>query len=364
MEPMSPRRAGPGLAVLLAFVVLAAACASDDDTAQPTEPTGAAPSSTMAPTTRPGTTTTVAPEGAAACGTGTAALPAGESSGSLMHDGVERTYERSVPASYDGTTPAPVLLNFHGFGGTGAAQNAASGLVAPAGERGYVVVAPDGGPLTVVAGVEGADQAAAQGFDGIPFWNIFGSGDVSFGADTGIGAEATQVGYDDIGFVTALLDELEATLCVDTDRIYAAGHSNGAGMSSALGCEIGSRLAAIGPVAGVNLTGACPGDGPVPVLSLHGDADEAASYEGNNLLGFELGNPSVPDRMAQWATLNGCDPTPTTDEDRPGVVRTVWSGCDADTELWTITEGSHAWPGGDPVDANVVLLDFFDAHIR
>lgn len=355
-------------------MLAAAACSGDDGdgaasaaatstTAAADEVDSSAESSSASTTTA--TVETVEPE--AECPPTKIAVEAGTTSGSLTHDGVERTYQLSIPPGY-GSEPAPLLLNFHGFGGTGAAQNATSGLVEPAGELGYVVVAPDGGPLNIVEGTEAAEQAEAEGFGGIAFWNIFGTGEVSFGDDAGIGAEASEVGYDDIDFVGVLIDSLESELCIDTARVYATGHSNGAGMSSALGCEIGSRFAAIAPVSGVNLTGACPGDGPVPVLAIHGDADEAASYEGNYLLGFELGNPSVPDRMTQWAELNGCDPEPSTDESTAGVVRAVWSGCEAETELWTITGGMHAWPHGDAdepptaVDAGEAVLAFFERN--
>ncbi|MGH9289694.1 MAG: hypothetical protein ACRD0V_15620 [Acidimicrobiales bacterium] len=34
--------------------------------------------------------------------------------------------------------------------------------------------------------------------------------------------------------------------------------------------------------------------------------DEALAPPGSPM-GFDLGNPSVPDRMAAWASLDGCD---------------------------------------------------------
>ena len=36
----------------------------------------------------------------------------------LMHDNLSREYFVYVPTSYDGTSEVPLLLNFHGFGGT------------------------------------------------------------------------------------------------------------------------------------------------------------------------------------------------------------------------------------------------------
>jgi polyhydroxybutyrate depolymerase len=321
------------LTAALALATLAAACGDDDEPA-------AGPCSPARPA-EPGTT-----------------------EGSMRYDGLDRVYVLSVPDSYDGTTAAPLILNLHGFGQTGSLQNSTTDMPARAGARGYVVVAPEGAPLRLPAGPAGD---AAQQYGGRPFWNFFGSTGVEF--DEGSGAtsapvEPSQLGADDVGFLSELLDELGDELCIDETRVYATGLSNGAGMTTTLGCERGERLAAIAPVAGVNLTGACADNDPIAVLAIHGDADEAIHYDGNYLLGFEFGNPSVPDRMEEWARRNRCDPEPKTDEPAARVERSTWRGCaaGAGTELWTIVDGTHAWPMGDPIDTTEVVLDFFDTH--
>ncbi len=288
---------------------------------------------------------------------------AGTTDGSLSVDGGDRTYQLSIPPGYDGTTPAPLLLNLHGFGGDGAAQNEATDMPALAGERGYVVVAPDGAPLEVPADSVLAEEAAD--FNGVTFWNFFGEeGDTGAQNTSGETIHGSDLGADDVGFLTALLDDLSERLCVDPDRVYSTGMSNGAGMTTTLGCELGDRLAAIAPVSGVNLSGLCPGDLPMPVLAIHGDADQMVPVEGQTLAGFELGNPSVPERMAQWAERNGCDPAATPDAPAEGVTRLTWPDCvpGVDTELWTLSEIAHEWTRGVPIDATEVVLDFFDAH--
>jgi polyhydroxybutyrate depolymerase len=175
-----------------------------------------------------------------------------------------------------------------------------------------------------------------------------------------------------VGFIDRLLDTMLDEYCVDSGRVFATGMSNGAGMSTTLGCELGDRFAAIAPVAGVNLSGACPGDDPVSVLAIHGDADAIAGYGGNNLLGLQLGNPSVPDPMAAWAVYDGCDAEPTIDRSTAGLAATSWSGCDdgTDVELWTLARWSHGWPrataAGQPgvIDATDAVLEFFDDQGR
>jgi hypothetical protein len=61
---------------------------------------------------------------------------------------------------------------------------------------------------------------------------------------------------DDILFVEVLLDELERTMCVDTNRVFLTGMSNGAMMVYQLAqSRIAARFAAIVPVSGSPLLG-------------------------------------------------------------------------------------------------------------
>jgi polyhydroxybutyrate depolymerase len=301
------------------------------------------------------------------------AAQAGTTERTMQQGDLQRRYLVTIPERYNGRKPAPVMLNLHGFSGNGEAQNARTDMPQQAGARGYVVVAPDGGPLKVPIGlVPGSENAGS--FEGQPFWNLFGPGEVDFGPPRGsnLGIDSSLIGADDVGFVAQLLDALEQELCIDTHRVYAAGMSNGAGMATILGCVLGNRLAAIAPVSGVNLTGKCPGRGRISVLAVHGDADDTAVYNGNGLLGFQFGNPSVPERMEQWAKRDGCNDQPATKNRGPALTVSRWKGCakDVDVQLWTIHGWGHEWPrassANEPgvIDATKVALDFFDAHRR
>ncbi|MGH9111489.1 MAG: alpha/beta hydrolase family esterase [Acidimicrobiales bacterium] len=295
----------------------------------------------------------------------------GPSPRSLTVDGLDRQYVVHLPPAYDGTTPAPLVFNLHGFGGDIDDQDTATGLPEAAGRRGYIVVTPQGAPLSVPDDATGV--AGAAGFDGFAFWNFFGSSDPgTLTAPGGSTLPIPRLETDDVGFIDSLLDTMVDEYCVDPGRVFSTGMSNGAGMSTTLACELGDRFAAVAPVSGVNLSGACPGDDPVSVLAIHGDADTTAGYGGNNLLGFQLGNPSVPDRMAAWADHDGCDGGPAIDRSTAGLVVTRWSDCDGgtDVELWTLAGWGHEWPRATApsqpgvVDATDAVLDFFDTHGR
>jgi polyhydroxybutyrate depolymerase len=283
--------------------------------------------------------------------------------------GLERKYVVHLPPGYDATEPAPLVFNLHGFGGDIEGQDSSTDLPALAGERGYIVVTRQGAPLELPDNAPTAARNA--GLEGLAFWNFFGSdpGEVTVNGAT---IRLADVGTDDVAFIDSLLDAVGHDYCVDARRVFATGMSNGAGMSTTLGCELGDRIAAIAPVSGVNLSGACRGDDPVSVLAIHGEADPIAGYAGGSLMGFDLGNPSVPDRMAAWASFDGCDPETTTDHPTRSLTVTRWSGCEDGTavELWTLAGWGHEWPrAGSPtqdglIDATDVILDFFDAHGR
>jgi polyhydroxybutyrate depolymerase len=163
----------------------------------------------------------------------------------------------------------------------------------------------------------------------------------------------------DADFLAELLDELEATLCVDTGRIFSIGMSNGAQMSSLIACRFGERLAGIVPIAGVEFNEPCDGP-PVPVVAFHGDADPIVPYEGGGLNSVTIADqnfyegdvpPSVPvptgveESMDGWAAHNGCDPEPTEERLSDEVRLVRWEGCDARTELYVVEGGGHQWPG-------------------
>jgi len=332
-------------ALLLTIPLGLVACRGDDD--------GEA-GATAAPLCDPGGTSTSVPD---------------PQPRTITVGGLEREFVVHLPPGYDGTEPAPLVLNLHGFGGDIEGQDTSTDLPDAAGDRDYIVVTPQGAALDVPDGGPAAQAGAA--FEGLTFWNFFGSdpGNVTV---SGAPISLTDIGADDVAFVDALLDTVAEEYCVDADRVFSTGMSNGAGMSTTLGCELGDRLAAIAPVAGVNLSGGCPGDDPVSVLAIHGDADAIAGYAGTSLMGFDLGNPSVPDRMAAWASFDGCDAEPTVDDSTAGLVVTRWVGCDdgTDVELWTLAGWGHEWPRAESptqpgvVDATEAVLDFFDTHGR
>lgn len=285
-------------------IVATLGCASDD------APTDAGPD---APRPSPG------------CDRTSPLYAPGTTEAELVHEGT-RSFRVHVPPAYDGT-PRPLVVMLHGGGGSGRQlEQASSGMNVIADREGFVVAYPDGTGL-------------------VRTWNA-----------GGCCGKAAQDGVDDVGFVAALLDHLEDGLCIDTRRVFASGMSNGAMLSHRIGCELSSRIAAIAPVAGTDMTASCAPSRAVPVLHTHGSSDGHVPFAGGEGCG-PAGVPftSVPVTIDRWRTRNACSgaiSTWLTEGD--GTCETI-AGCEDDAEvvLCTVAGGGHSWPGGAP-NAGVV----------
>ncbi len=249
-----------------------------------------------------------------------------------------RAYLLALPDDYDGTTAYPLVFSFHGFSSNKEGLNAYAGMAEKGTARGYIVVTPD---------------ALGEPRD----WNYFGN----------------PARADDFGFVDALVLDLSERLCVDADRVYAAGHSAGSAFAGFVQCRAPYRFAAVAMVAAFIPT-TCPADQATPsVIAFHGTADPAVPYEGGSVGGGPVGIPPVLQTLEQYADTYGCDRPPTEDEPAAGVETDTLTGCAGGGEvvLYTIVGGTHDWPGntvqpaasgGQAYPATDAILDFFDAH--
>ena len=61
---------------------------------------------------------------------------------------------------------------------------------------------------------------------------------------------AHRQNVDDVGFISALIEELVADYQVDPSRVSVTGFSNGAMMTFRLACELSGKIAAAAPYAG------------------------------------------------------------------------------------------------------------------
>jgi polyhydroxybutyrate depolymerase len=283
------------------------------------------------------TTSTTQVVAAARCG---APHAAGQTAETFTFQGRPRTYQQYVPRLYDGRTNVPVVFDFHGYGSS-AAQQMVYGDFRPLADRDtFLIVAPDG-------------QGASRHF------NLAG--------EPGL--------QDDVAMVNALLDHIEATFCVDVNRVYATGMSDGGAMSSTLACKEAERFAAFGPVAVMFYLPGCAGQRDVSIVSFMGTADPVVPFNGGRISCCGQANiGAAPDTMARWAAHDGCNAAVTEDRLSSEVRRRTWTGCAGRSGVvfYIIDGGGHTWPGSialprlglttNQINASATIWDFFLAH--
>ena len=270
---------------------------------------------------------TVADGQGATAGVPSCNLPfeSGLSSQQLVSGQRQRVYRLFVPPGYDGRLRLPVVLDLHGSGGSSADQAGNSGFEKLAATERFIVATLD---------AEGAR------------WNV----------------PVQDRRADDVAYVRDVIAHVGTRVCIDDTRVYATGFSGGGRMSSLLGCQLGSRLAAIAPVSGLRFPGPCNGR-PVPVLTVHGLDDSQNPYEGHAPGRGAEWLESVPEALAAWARHNSCKRDVILD-DPPGPLSTIrYEGCGGGTEVRMIRiDGlGHTWTKRE-VDTTAVIWQFFKSH--
>ena len=232
-------------------------------------------------------------------------------------DGAERWYLLHVPP--DAPNPAPVVMVFHGGGGHPAAIMQSTGMNELADESRFIVVYPAGSP-----------QPYGRGLT----WNV--------------GPPQSVTDADDVGFVRAVLRDLENTGPIDHSRIYATGLSIGGVFTYRLACEMSETFAAIAPVAATMIEQSCSPRSPVAVMHIHGDADERIPIRGGSGPMTASGRiwPAPRKGISFWQRFDGCPGPESRTADGPDATCTTFGRCRAQVELCVIAHGPHGWPAG------------------
>ncbi len=262
-------------------------------------------------------------------------------------DGRTRRAIVYVPGAYDGTNGNMLVLNFHGFSSADWQQELLTRMNGASERYNFITVYPQG----VLSSWNAGDCCGTA-------WND---------------------SVDDISFVHALLDRLEADYCIDPKRVYATGMSNGGFMSHRLACAMPQRIAAIAPVAGVLgiPPETCAPGRAVPVLHFHGTGDAVVPYEGGTPilpnLPINIKFRSVVESLEHWRTNNGCTSSSFATYQNGDVECVEFPDCrdGAETVHCRVDGGGHTWPGGVPIpagkttthiDATDVMVKFFLQH--
>ncbi len=276
-------------------------------------------------------------------------------------DGRKRRALVHVPPGYQAGRPTPVVLMLHGAGATARWTIQQTEWTDKADAEGFLAVFPEGVP---------ADPSKPQAFSSNPLlWND-GSARRPLGTHE----------IDDVGFLRALLDDLESHLTLDPRRVFATGFSVGGGMAFRLGAELADRVAAIAPVAANCWVEKPKPVRPVSALYLLGTDDPLVPLRGRHVrspLGYVIRKPPVMESIQRWAQALDAPTTPQVLQDCDGVrVERYGPGKDgAELIVCLILGLGHHWPGGkglltqydvgppsDKVRATDALWEFFRTH--
>ena len=191
---------------------------------------------------------------------------------SLLYQNQIREYLLYIPQSYSDDNPLPVMLNFHGFGGTAERHLQNADMRTLSESKGFILIYPQGTLL-----------------GGYPHWNPSPIG------------EGNKSSTDDLGFIDRLLSTLPEKINIDSSKIYACGYSNGGFLSYALACNLTDKIAAIGSVAGTMVSDTyenCQATVQKPMINIHGAKDPIVPYGG------APGLVSINNVLDFWAELN------------------------------------------------------------
>jgi polyhydroxybutyrate depolymerase len=236
-------------------------------------------------------------------------IKAGNTTRTVQVGGTARTYVLHIPTKYDGTKPAPLVVDYHGLGGTASGEAGSSPYPAQTDPEGVVMAFP--------AGVSGS-------------WNL----------------GTCCVDADDVGFSRALVADAAKVACIDPKRVYAVGFSLGGGFTHTLGCQAADLFAAIAPAAAdlvKETVDQCKPARPITVITFRGSADGSVKYAG----GAISNDPSKPltglgakASFDKWAQIDGCTGTASA-EDKNGCASYTTCSAGAEVILCTKQGGGH-----------------------
>ncbi|GFE65245.1 alpha/beta hydrolase family esterase [Litoreibacter roseus] len=198
----------------------------------------------------------------------------------------DRSYHVKLPDEWDGVTPMPVMLHFHGWARQGTLIVKHARISGATRTRGVLLLAPNGENKT---------------------WNFWS-------ANTA-----------DVDFANAVLEDAAQRYPIDRDNIFISGYSYGSAMAWRYACDSGTEVRALLAVSGTLDQQENCATHPAEVRHVHGLRDTVMDFP----LGRD-GDTTYP--VALWRQMLDC--TPATDVSnydttaKDSFERTIWSDCE------------------------------------
>jgi len=172
----------------------------------------------------------------------------------------DRSYHVKEPDDWDGTSPLPVLLHFHGWARQGDLIVKHSRISGATRRRGVLLLAPNGTNRT---------------------WNFW------------------TPGSNDTAFAAKVIEDAAKRYPIDRSRIYVSGYSFGAAMAWRYVCDNGDGVAALLAVSGTLAQSETCATAPREIRQVYGTSDTVMDFP----FGPE-GDMTHPVRL--WRDRMGC----------------------------------------------------------
>lgn len=273
-----------------------------------------------------------------------------------QYSSLNRTYLIHIPVTYNQNTASPLIFSFHGRDHNSSYQEELSGFSRP-----------DWNPDAIVIYPQGINNT----------WQ----------------GDPDSININDKEFVSDMITSLSKIYCIDNERIYAAGKSNGGGFTNLLACDpqLSTQIAAFAPVsAAIYIPGVksadclgtipqtlnfpCnPGRKDVPILEFHGLQDQVISYNGGPRRSGCL--ISIPHWLDDWADMQGYGSAVTRTSLYDGNVIKIEYATGTENQgiitNYAINNWDHDWPSRTPTvdssnvtsfDASPLIIEFFNKY--
>jgi polyhydroxybutyrate depolymerase len=283
---------------------------------------------------------------------GASGLPSGNYNRTITVGNMERTFHFHIPPR--GASGAPLLILFHGGGGTGLGIERDTNMNYYSDTNGFVSVYPDG------------------------YKNHWDDGRIV----------PARPNVDDVAFVVEIINHLQRELGYDQAKIYAVGYSDGGLFTQRLTFVLPGQFAAAAMVCAPENTVLVSqyghGHPPTPVLFMLGTSDPNMPWFGGGIAWGSVISANAT--VNSWVRANECRVPPLRDK-----LANVdpSDGCRAeldyyepgphgnDVAFYRIIGGGHTWPGGtvpskkhilgntcEDFSASKAIWDFLTYHRR
>lgn len=249
---------------------------------------------------------------------------------------VNRSYTVAIPSGYDPNVPSRLILSLHGYASGVTFNREVISLDSIAEANNVIVVYPTGETANWIF------KPFSFLPDARPGWN----------------AGIIESEFDDIAFVSQVLDSVESQYNIDSTRIYCTGISNRAMLSMKVAATMAERFAAAAVVIGFD---SLMPTTSVPLLAILAVEDPIISMSG-----FPNLYPGWTPIENNWLAVNACTLTFSSDtlpnlypSDSTWVEKRTFNNCTSRGLLveLLIHNGGHIIPNSGPCTSPAFICD-------